>query len=119
MAARRTTGGKAHTKQEKSTAAKQGGSGGFARSVAPMEFHSAQVVRFLRNLDKHKVLTEFIRQAKLDHNNTVTLSPATMNLGKSLLAHANAHENDVFARSLVGNVAEHSDDPTKCPHKPS
>src|SRR4051794_20896125 len=75
----------------------------FSQSSTPMTFTSAHALRFVRALDKHKVLSRFIKESKLDKENSFSFSPSAINLGKKLLAEKNAHRTDVFAKSIVGD----------------
>lgn len=88
----------------------------FSASSKSMTFSEARVRRFIKTLEKHNVLAEFVLAGRVDENQQVKLSPKEINVAKGLLFDKKAHIKDVFAKSMVGPGDIHSTDPKRCPH---
>ncbi|TIR91629.1 hypothetical protein [Mesorhizobium sp.] len=88
----------------------------FSTSNKAMMFSETRVRRFIKTLEKHKVLADFILDGRVDANRQVKLTAKEINKAKSLLFGGKAHVKDTFARSMVGNGEIPSTDPKRCPH---
>ncbi|RUX96187.1 MULTISPECIES: hypothetical protein [unclassified Mesorhizobium] len=88
----------------------------FAESTSAMKFSATKSMRFIKNLEKHGVLADFIRLSKADPEATLTFSKNSLNLMKKLLQEKGADKVDVFSKSIVGDPKKKSKSKKECPH---